>query len=322
MARPKQRSATSRVTSGARMRSWFAHHVDCIAQSLKRIFKTPVASSMTIAVLAIALSLPGSLYLLTLNILGLSDRWDTGTQLTAYLHTNISELESRSLMERLQEDNRFTQVTLLSREMALEEFKQMSSFQEAIDKLQENPLPPVILIKPSSSLDAGMLEAVRHELHDNPMIDLAQLDLQWVKRLRGIAKLIQRSLVVIFVLLAIAVILIIGNTIRLEIENRRSEIIITRLFGATPAFIRRPFLYDGFWFGLLGGLVACVLVFGALFTLNAPATELLVLYESDFQPEYPGWIFTLLLTAFGGFLGYLGAWSSVSQHLHRIEPES
>jgi len=196
----------------------------------------------------------------------------------------------------------------------------MTRFDDALDKLEQNPLPPVILITPLDSRTPDELETILEKLKTRPEVELAQLDLKWIKRLNAIIQIIQRSLIVIFALLALAVILVVGNTIRLEIENRRDEIIITKLFGATHAFIRRPFLYDGLWFGLFGGLFACLLITGALWLLGRPVATLIALYNSEFQPIYPDFMFILVLILLGGLLGYIGAWTAVSQHLHNIEP--
>jgi cell division transport system permease protein len=152
-------------------------------------------------------------------------------------------------------------------------------------------------------------------------ISRKKLDLEWIKRLRGIIEIIQQAVIIIAAILAIAVILVVGNTIRLEIENRRDEIIITKLFGATHAYIRRPFLYDGLWFGLLGGLSACALIMAALWLLSEPVIRLIALYDSSFSPIYPDVVFIAGITLLGGLLGYVGAWSAVSQHLYKIEPE-
>ena len=116
-------------------------------------------------------------------------------------------------------------------------------------------------------------------------------------------------------------ILVVGNTIRLEIENRRDEIVITKLFGATHAYIRRPFLYDGMWYGLFGGLFASLLIVAAVWLLSEPVLRLIALYESSFALIFPGAPFIAGITVFGGLLGYLGAWTAVSQHLYKIEPE-
>ncbi len=320
MAR-QTRAATSRITRMVRLRSWVLHHFSCAHESLSRLLKTPLASLLTVAMLAIALALPGGLYMLTQNMLALSGHWEADTQISLYLREDLDEQVARNMIANLQKDHRITKVQFMNRDEALDEFRQMTGFDEALDRLEHNPLPPVILLSPRKDLTADALTELLKELTAMLQIDLVQLDLEWIKRLKGILGLIQRSLLIVAGLLAIAVVLVVGNTIRLEIENRRDEIVITRLFGATHAFIRRPFLYDGIWFGLLGGLLACILIYAALRVLSEPVGRLIELYNSSFQPVYPGLSFIAALTIFAALLGYLGAWTAVSQHLHKIEPE-
>jgi len=273
------------------------------------------------AVLAIALALPGGLYVLSQNLLSLSKHWDTDTQITLYLNLDVTDEKAEALSIQLSKDPRFTTVKFLGRDQALQEFRQMAAFQDALEHIADNPLPAVIIITPTSLLSTEALDELRTDLLDRPQVELAQLDLEWIKRLRGIIEIIQHAVIIIAIILAIAVILVVGNTIRLEIENRRSEIVITKLFGATHAYIRRPFLYDGLWFGLLGGIMACVLIVAALWLLSEPTVHLIALYDSSFSLIYPGLPFIASITFFGGLLGYLGAWSAVTQHLYKIEPE-
>lgn len=321
MAARKRHSASSRVTRWARLRSWATHHQGCLGDSLVRLFRSPLSSLLTMAVLAIALALPGGLYILSLNILSLSEHWDTNAQISLFLNRDVTDEEGQALAEQLTGQARLARVKFLSRAQALDEFRQMTTFQEALEHISENPLPAVILVTPSNTLSTQQLEQLRDDLITNPQVELAQLDLEWIKRLKGVVEIAQRAIIIVAAILAIAVILVVGNTIRLEIENRRDEIVITKLFGATHAYIRRPFLYDGFWFGLMGGLLASALITAALWLLNEPVAQLISLYESDFAPVYPGTIFIVSLTLIGGLLGYAGAWSAVTQHLYKIEPD-
>ena len=319
-ARP-QLAATAHITRRVQMQSWFFHHARCMANSLLRLLRTPLSSALTIAVLAIALALPGGLYILSQNLLSLSDHWDTDTQITLYLHMDITDQKAETLSKQLANDTHFSHVKFLSRAHSLEEFREMAAFRSALEYISDNPLPAVILLTPAASLSAQKLEEIRVQLLDKPEIELAQLDVEWVKRLRGIIQVLQHAVTIIAAILAIAVILVVGNTIRLEIENRRDEIIITKLFGATHAYIRRPFLYDGLWYGLLSGVLACALILFALHLLNESIIRLITLYGSDLDPGHPGMLFIAGITLSGALLGYLGAWTAVSLHLYKIEPD-
>jgi cell division transport system permease protein len=211
---------------------------------------------------------------------------------------------------------------LIDRAQALDEFRRLSGFGEAIELLDHNPLPAVVLVRPRDDIQgAAAVERMAQALEGYREIDLAQVDLQWVERLAAITGTIERGVLILAALLAGAVLLIIGNTIRLEIQNRHSEIEIVKLVGGTDAFIRRPFLYEGLWYGLLGGLIALALVLGSLYLLDGPVQRLAGLYESDFSLAVidPASLLGVLLG--GPLLGLAGAWLAVGRHLAEIQPE-
>ena len=315
-----QQAATDRITRVTQLRSWTIHHWGCLQQSLLRLVKKPLSSLLTIGVLGVVLALPGGLYVLTKNMLALTKHWDVGTQITLFLSHHITDQRAEELAIDLQADPRLQEVTFMSREQALDEFILMTGFHDVLTGLPDNPLPAVIVLLPMPSLDAAGLSGLLDDLKSRPSVELAQLDLEWVQRLNGIVKIIQYSLFLMIGLLAIAMILVVGNTIRLEIENRRDEIAVTKLFGATHTFIRRPFLYDGLWFGFLGGVLACTLILLGLWLLNDPVRGLLDLYHSRFKPIYPDPLVMTGIVLLGGGLGYLGAWAAVTIKLHKIEP--
>ena len=153
-----------------------------------------------------------------------------------------------------------------------------------------------------------------------PGVELAQLDVQWVKRLHAILQIIRRSVTALAALLSLAVLLVVGNTIRLDILNRRAEIEVTKLIGATDGFIRRPFLYGGIWYGLLGGILALALSGAALLLLREPVAQLSSLYASAFRLRMFDWRLAALVLGGGATLGWLGSWLAVGRHLKRIEP--
>jgi cell division transport system permease protein len=151
-------------------------------------------------------------------------------------------------------------------------------------------------------------------------VEMAQLDMQWVKRLYGLMDIGRRGVWVLASLLALAVLLVVGNTIRLAIQNRRDEIIITKLIGGTDTFIRRPFLYTGFWYGVLGGIIAFILVQASLGVLAGPVNNLAGLYSSTFRLDGMDLPTVGALLSSGMVLGLLGSWLAVGRHLRAIEP--
>jgi cell division transport system permease protein len=211
------------------------------------------------------------------------------------------------------------EVQYISADQALSEFKQLSGFGEAAAVLDKNPLPAVLVVRPNDASPEAAA-ALQHQLAANPAVDQVRLDLQWLKRLSAILDIVRRVTDILAALLGLAVILVVGNTIRLEIGGRRTEIEVSKLLGATDAFIRRPFLYHGAWYGFAGGLIACLLVVAAVTLVEEPVSRLAGLYGSAFALQGLGFMGALGLLAGGGLLGWTGSWLAVARHLRAIEP--
>jgi cell division transport system permease protein len=300
---------------------YLLRHTQVALNSLGRLYRSPLASLMTAAVIGIALALPTGLYLLTGNLQQLSTRWDGAASLSLFLKHTASELQAQALRDRLLEWPEIERIDLISPEQALTEFRELSGFGDALDALEENPLPAVLAVKPvAGSTDSTAISHLLERLRILPEVEMAQLDLQWVKRFNAIVDIVQRSIWVMSTLLGLAVLLIAGNTIRLEIQSRREEIEVTKLIGATNAFIRRPFLYSGLWYGTTGALLATLLVELAFFQLAAPVGQLAGLYQSGFSLQTLAFGEILLLVLAGAMLGLLGAWLAVGRHMSAIEP--
>ena len=303
------------------LRNYFVRHVQVALNSLGRLYRSPLASLMTAAVIGIALALPSGLYLLTGNLQRLSTQWDGSASFSVFLHKTVSLQQTQTLQNRLQQWPEIDSLQLITPDQALSEFRELSGFGEALDALDENPLPFVITIKPArTQADAESAALLLEKLRTFPEVELAQLDLQWVKRFNAIVDIVRRSIWVMAALLGLAVLLITGNTIRLEIQNRRDEIEITKLIGATNGFIRRPFLYSGFWYGIMGAVVAGLLVELAFLQLHSPVRQLAGLYQSGFSLQTLSLFESLTLLVAGTSLGLLGAWLAVGRHLAAIEP--
>jgi cell division transport system permease protein len=319
MIEPVQR--TAKPGFGTRLSAYGINHLHVFFSSLGRIWRAPVASLMTVSVLAIALALPAGFYLLLRNAQQISGGWDGVPRISLYLKTDTAAQTVDRLADKLRNGKDIADIRVLHKEQALEEFKALSGFGAALDALNENPLPPVIVVAPQyDPAEPEQVESLVRQLQALPEADIVQLDLQWVKRLYTIMNLVQRGLYIIAAMLGLAVILTIGNTIRLDIQNRRSEIQVNKLIGATDAFIRRPFLYTGFWYGLFGGITACTLVGIAFGLLQGPSRRLAGLYDSGFELTALGSGNALSLIAIAIALGYAGAWLAVGRHLKEIEP--
>jgi len=274
---------------------------------------------MTLAVLAIALALPGFLLTALGNLQALTAGWDTEPRIALYMQTALSDQSIDRFSRELLLRDDLSSVELISREAGLAEFRRYSDFADLLDYFDHNPLPAVIMVTPLSR-DPAVLPLLQAQLQALPEVDEAQLDLEWVQRLDALLALARRGSYVLGGLLALAVLLVVGNTVRMTIESRRDEIIVSKLVGATDAWVRRPFLYSGFWYGLIGGLLAWLLVQLALLMVTEPAQALADLYLSRFEVSGLGWSGTLVLLATAALLGLTGAWLAVTRHLNEIEP--
>lgn len=316
--RPVPESRTQVKPASQHTNAWLAHHLYVFFFSLGQLVRTPVASSLTAAVIGIALALPAGLFLLLDNFHAISQEWGGTVQISLFLKQKITDTQARAIANQIHQNFNIS-VQVISRDEALQEYQALSGFGEALSVLEENPLPAVLVVQPTQT-DPQSVQALLAKLQQLPEVDIAQLDMQWLERLFAIVQLVQRGVLILSSLLGLAVILIIGNTIRLAIYNRREEIEVHKLFGATDAFIRRPFLYIGFWYGLTGGLIAWCLISLSLWLLSEPVKKLATLYYSQFTLVTLNMGSSLILLSSGIFLGLAGAWLAVSRHLKDIQP--
>lgn len=303
------------------LKTYFLRHAQVLVYSLGQLSRTPVSTFMTAAVIGIALALPTGLHVLLDNAQQLSGGWQGATQISLFLKSSTTDFQARKLINRLRKLPEINEVRYISRQQALKEFKTLSGFGDALKALKENPLPAVLVIQPSTDeQSAGIAEQLLEKLKRNPEVDVAQLDMQWIKRLYAIMEIVRHGVVILTALLALAVLLVVGNTIRLAIQNRRDEIVVIKLIGGTDAFIRRPFLYNGVWYGLLGGIIAVLLITSALLIISGPVEHLTGLYKSQFELSYLGFGSIINLLMASTLLGLLGSWLAVGRHLREIEP--
>ncbi|ERI51721.1 cell division protein FtsX [Pseudomonas sp. EGD-AK9] len=301
------------------LHAWLESHRASLVDSLRRLARQPIGSFFTCLVMAVALSLPMGLALLLDNVEKLGGSWQRAAQISLFLELEAGEREGQALREQIAAMDDVAEVEWISREQALEEFQQLSGLGEALKELPQNPLPGVILVTPVE-VDKAKLEALRLRLAELPRVQQAQLDLVWVERLTAILKLGDRFVFGLSLLLILALLLVIGNTIRLHIENRRAEIEVIKLVGGTDGYVRRPFLYMGALYGIGAGVFAWLLLAFGLDWLNDAVVRLAGLYGSDFAlggvPSSDG--LSLLLGAV--LLGYIGAWLAVARHLNELAP--
>jgi len=301
--------------------SYVKNHRKIARDSVGRMWRTPIASLMTWAVMGVALALPVALLLLLTSLQGVSAGWESSARVTVYMKLSASLNQTQELAREIRADSRVTELELVDRDRALREFRASSGLADALDYLEENPLPHTLLITPEESARSaeGVAGLVTY-IEGMESVERVQIDLGWLQRLNAMTDLLARAVWALAILLAVAVVLVIGNTVRLSIESRRDEILVAKLVGGTDGFVRRPFLYTGAWFGFGGGVVAWILLQLSLWWLSGPVERLAGLYHSDFSLDglsIDG-AFALIIVAM--LLGWLGAWVAVKRHLDDIEP--
>ena len=313
---PRGADATAR---GGRLGAWLKDHLRVAVTSLGRLYRNAGTSLMTAAVIGISLSLPAAMQVLIDNVQTLSGSWQGAARISLYLKTSVGDADARALADKLRGMQGVADVQYISSTQALAEFKQLSGFGDAMAVLDKNPLPAVLVIHPMDGSPEGAAD-LEHSLASLPGVDQVRLDLQWLKRLVAILDIVKRVTQILAGLLGLAVVLVVGNTIRLEIGGRRTEIEVSKLLGATDSFIRRPFLYHGAWYGLGGGALACILVALAVALVEGPVSHLAGLYGSAFTLQGLGFGGALGLLGGGALLGWAGSWLAVARHLRAIEP--
>jgi len=304
------------------MRNYFLRHAQVLLYTFGQLVRSPITTLMTLLVIAITLVLPTGLYVALKNLQDLSGSFGDSVRITVFMDKSATDAQTKLILSKLHADPRIAKFKYLSPDNALRDFKSISGFDTVLDRLGENPLPGVITVVPASpQMTLPQLEQLTSDLGQIDHVDFAQLDSKWVERLRILLQLGTRGVTILAILLGLGVLLIIGNTIRLAVLNRRREIEIIKLVGGTDAFVRRPFLYNGTLQGAIGAAIAVGLLYATLAGLAGPVSALNVAYGGHFSLRGPGLVGSMLLVLAGGVLGWLGARLAVWRHLRDIEPE-
>ena len=328
MERAMPPSARSRGAVGSkigllgRFRSALSHHRATFYDSLLRMLREPVQTFMSSAVIAIALSLPATLYLAVENIRQLEGSFESFSQITVYVNKQADQAQIKQLQDQLSAIPQVANVTYISAEQALLEFKAVSGFGSALEHLESNPLPAVFVVEPllAEQMVTGQTEALLEKIQAMPVIDDVQIDMLWLQRLRSLTQMGQKIAIALAAVLGLGVLLIVGNSIRMAIHSRRDEIVIVKLVGGTDAYVRRPFLYGGMLLGTMGALGSALLLLVGFWWLGESVEHLSRLYNSQYRLLGPSLAQFFALMAIGAILGILGSWIAVSKHLKNIKP--
>jgi cell division transport system permease protein len=304
------------------MKQWFERHAQTLVGSLGRLWRHPFATLLTVIVIGIALALPACLHVLVQNVRSASGDWNNALDISVYMKPGASLEQAKLAADRIRQRRDVDTVTIVEADQALAEFRRASGFGEALDALKTNPLPHALVVRPDAEFrDSGRVATLTDELRKLDGVDIVQLDTAWVSRFNAILDVIRRGVFLAAGLFALGILVIVGNTIRLDIENRRDEIEVTKLVGGSDAFVRRPFLYNGVWYGLAGGLIAGVIVAIAVATLAGPVQRIAGLYGSEFDLQGAGASGWAVLLLGGAALGWFGSFIVATRELRKIEPK-
>ena len=321
MAVTRHSDAVAPLRSAGPFTIWLGRHARTASSSFSRLVHQPFASLMIVLVIAVTLAIPAAMNLAIKNFTAISSGWDDALDFSVFLDTGVSTSEAEALARLISQRADVDDVRLISAEEALAEFKEQSGFGSALDHLPDNPLPHTLVVRPSPANTPQSMTLLREELDSLPETALVQVDTEWVQRFHAILEIVRQAIMIGAVLLGAAIVVIIGNTIRLEIQNRRDEIEVTKLIGASNAFVRRPFLWSGFWFGLFGSALALGLVQYGLYLLQPTVTRLAGLYQSGVTMLTLDLRDSFAIIGIGVALGLVGSWLAAARHMRSIEPK-
>ena len=303
--------------------TWATRHLQAFLGALGRLSRQPLSTLLTLVVIALALALPAGLWLFVANARAAAGGVAEAIDVTVYLKADVPLAKAQQLVTSARGRGGVAAATLTTADEALAEFREFSGFGAALESLQGNPLPHVISVRPAAGADGPLeIEALKRYFSAWPEVELVQVDTEWVQRLGALLELMRRALTVAAAIVGIAVLAVIGNTIRLEVDSRRAEIEVTKLVGGSDAFVRRPFLYTGLLYGLGGALLAWAVVSFAIGVLAVPVGNLAALYGSAFSLAGLGLREAGLLLGTGLLLGLLAAWFVAARNIARIEPRA
>ncbi len=306
-----------------RFRAWSRRHSYSFFSSLGALLQHRIGTLMTVVVLGIAILLPMGLWISLQNL----DRMDLQREewgaITVFLVAGTADSDARQAAARIEARGEVGSVSIVSPEQGMAEFMESSGFGQSLELLDENPLPWVLMVNPVEAAVTGeslerSLEELKGYLESLPQVDTVQYDHKWLQRLGRLLELGRATVLVLSLLFGIAVVVVVANTIRLDVAARSEEIEILALVGAGKSFIRQPFIYSGFWYGLMGGALALALMRLTLWYLNGPLGRLLETYGQGIELYGPDLMQMAGLLLASGLLGLLGALISVQRYLRML----
>ncbi len=290
--------------------------------TLSDMWRQPLATLLTVMVIAISLTLPSVCYMVWKNVSQAAEQWYPAPQLTLYLSKTLDDSAAENVVATLKKEPGVAKVNYLSREEALGEFRNWSGFGGALDMLEQNPLPAVVIITPEMNFqNEKTLQTLRDRVQHVEGVDDVRMDDSWFARLAALTGLVGQVATMIGILMVVAVFLVIGNSVRLSIFARRDTINVQKLIGATDGFILRPFLYGGALLGFGGALLSLVLSEILVFRLESVVAQVAAVFGITFRLSGLSWDESLLLLLLSAMIGWIAAWLATVQHLRRFTPQ-
>ena len=290
--------------------------------TLSDMWRQPLATLLTVMVIAISLTLPSVCYMVWKNVSQAAEQWYPAPQLTLYLSKTLDDTAAENVVATLKKEPGVAKVNYLSRDEALGEFRNWSGFGGALDMLEQNPLPAVAIITPDLNFqNEKTLQTLRDRVQHVDGVDEVRMDDSWFARLAALTGLVGQVATMIGILMVIAVFLVIGNSVRLSIFARRDTINVQKLIGATDGFILRPFLYGGALLGLSGAVLSLILSEVLVFRLEAVVAQVASVFGTTFRISGLSWDESLLLLLLSSIIGWIAAWLATVQHLRRFTPQ-
>ncbi len=286
------------------------------------MLRQPLATFLTVAVIAITITLPSICYIIWKNVSEAAQQWYPTPQLIVYLDKSLDEKGAEQAVAELRELDGIKSINYLSREEAMIEFRNWSGFDRALDLLEENPLPAVAIITPKINFqNPQLLINLRNKVGQLSGIEDVRMDDSWFIRLAELTGLIEEIVILIAILMVMSMFLVIGNSVRLNIFARRDTINVMKLIGATDGFIMRPFLNGGIVLGLFGALLSLILSALLVWQLTGIVTQVADLFGTTFHIQWFLWDEVILVILVAVMIGWLAAWLATGQHLRRLTSE-
>lgn len=311
-------NAPKKISLFDKYNSLILQHRRAFVHSFWQLWQTPVATFITLGVIALVMALPLGLYWVSSNINSVTAQWNKGGELTLFLQDNMTQEQVANLRNRISGKPGIARVDYRTPEQALNEFQTMTHMGDVMVALDGNPLPGVMIVRPVYT-QVNELQNLKTELSQWPEVAMAQLDIAWVQRLNAVLGMLEQLILTLAVLLGLGLLFVVGNTTRTAIAQRQQEILVAKLVGASDAYVCRPFLYTGMWYGLLGSTLSLLVLASVGYSLSSALHNLLQSYQSQWRPGFIGILAILGILGFSIVLSMFGAWLAVRRYLYQIQ---